>query len=142
MGPLVDTSVLVDYFRGVMNRATDLLDALLADGIAPATAPVIVQEFLKGFTRTRDVETATGHLSLFTRLEPPAYDTHERAAAAHRTSRVEAPGLHGADGRWADRADGVRCELCAPDPRRLSEAAGARHRRRPRLNWERIRTKG
>jgi predicted nucleic acid-binding protein len=87
MGPLVDTSVLVDYFRGVMNRETDLLDALLADGIAPATAPVIVQEFLKGFTRTRDVETATEHLSLFTRLEPPGYDTHERAAAAHRALR-------------------------------------------------------
>jgi predicted nucleic acid-binding protein len=124
MGPLVDTSVLVEYFRGVINRETDLLDALLADGIAPATAPVIVQEFLQGFRRTPDVETATEHLSLFTRLDPPGYDTHERAAAAHHTLKRRGFTAPTVDGLIVQMAYDARCALLTRDDnqKRLARA--------------------
>jgi predicted nucleic acid-binding protein len=124
MGPLVDTSVLVDYFRGVTNRETDLLDAILADGIAPATAPVIVQEFLQGFTRTRDVETATEHLSLFTRLDPPGYDTHERAATVHRTLKRRGFTAPTVDALIVQVAYDAKCALLTRDDhqKRLARA--------------------
>lgn len=84
MGPLVDTSVLIDFFGGAATREAALLDRCLEEGTAPATAPVIVQEFLQGFTRPRDIETARQYLSRFDRLPPPDYAAHEAAAALHR----------------------------------------------------------
>ena len=87
MGPLVDTSVLIEYFGGARTREADVLDKCLASGIPPATAPVIVQEFLQGFLRPSLVDTATLYLSQFDRLPPPDYDTHAAAAALHRAGR-------------------------------------------------------
>ena len=84
MGPLVDTSVLIDFFGGAATREAALLDRCLEEGIPPATAPVIVQEFLQGFSRPRDIETAHHYLSQFDRLPPPDYAAHEAAAALHR----------------------------------------------------------
>lgn len=84
MGPLVDTSVLIDFFGGAATREAALLDRCLEEGIPPATAPVIVQEFLQGFSRPRDIETAQRYLSQFDRLSPPDYAAHEAAAALHR----------------------------------------------------------
>ena len=83
MGPLVDTSVLIDFFGGAPTREAGVLDRCLEEGVAPATAPVIVQEFLQGFTRPRDIETARHCLSQFERLPPPDYAAHEAAAALH-----------------------------------------------------------
>jgi predicted nucleic acid-binding protein len=87
VGPLVDTSVLIDYFGGRQTRETDLLDECLADGVPPATAPVIVQEFLQGFLRPAHIDTARLYLSQFERLAPPGYDAHAGAAALHQAAR-------------------------------------------------------
>jgi len=89
MGPLVDTSVLIDFFGGAHTREARVLDRCLEDGIAPATAPVIVQEFLQGFTRPRDIEAAHRYLSRFERLPPPDYAAHESAAALHQGLKRE-----------------------------------------------------
>ena len=82
-GPLVDTGVLIDYFGGIRNAESDLLDDLLEHGPPPATAPIIVQEFLQGFTKPRDFERARLCLEPFDHVEPPDYDLHRKAAALH-----------------------------------------------------------
>ncbi|HEU4340760.1 MAG TPA: hypothetical protein VFU31_04250 [Candidatus Binatia bacterium] len=46
--PLVDTSVLIDYFSGINTRESAILDELLEQGPPPTTAPIIVQEYLQG----------------------------------------------------------------------------------------------
>ena len=87
MGPVVDTSVLIDYFAGVNNRETNTFDELLDEGVAPAIVPVIAQEFLQGFTSASDLAKARGYLSPLERLEAPTYETHELAAALHIDGR-------------------------------------------------------
>ncbi len=86
-GPLIDTSVLIDYFGGIRNAETDALDRLLEEGPVPATAPVILQEFLQGFPVARDFERARRWLGLFDRLRTPDYEGHERAARLHLALR-------------------------------------------------------
>ena len=87
MGPLVDTSVLVDHFNGTASLEADRLDQLLDRGPAPSTAPLIVQEFLQGL-RGPAVSLVTGALDHFTRLEPPSYAVHEAAATLARRFRA------------------------------------------------------
>lgn len=87
MGPLVDTSVLIDYFNGTISPETDALDRLLSEGPAPSTAPVIVQEFLQGF-RPSEVELGRVALKDFHRLQPPSYALHEDAADLSRRFRA------------------------------------------------------
>lgn len=87
MGPLVDTSVLIDYFGGARTREAGVLDDCFAAGIPPATAPVIVQEFLQGFLRPALADAALLYLSQFDRLPPPDYGAHVAAAALHRAGR-------------------------------------------------------
>jgi predicted nucleic acid-binding protein len=83
---LVDTSALIDYFNGTSCRESDVLDAALAEGPPPATAGIVVQEFLQGF-RSKDVEVARRALADFVRLAPPSYQTHEAAADLYRRAR-------------------------------------------------------
>lgn len=87
MGPLVDTSVLVDYFRGADTGETALLDLLLEQGIAPAVTAVIVQEVLQGYQLERDADAARRSLASFDELPPPGYDVHRRAARLYREGR-------------------------------------------------------
>lgn len=54
---LVDSSVWIDYFRGIATPQADKLDALL--GSEPiATGDLILTEVLQGFTRDRDFNQA------------------------------------------------------------------------------------
>ena len=87
MGPLVDTSVLVDYFRGTANTETAILDHLLEQGIAPTVVPVIVQEVLQGYQVERDADSARKSLAAFDELPVPGYDIHRRAARLFREGR-------------------------------------------------------
>lgn len=87
MGPVVDTSVLIDYFAGVKNRETSVFDDLLEEGMAPATVPVIIQEFLQGFTSASDLAKARRYLLPLERLQAPTYGTHELAAELHIDGR-------------------------------------------------------
>jgi predicted nucleic acid-binding protein len=63
-----------------------VLDRRLAEGPAPATAGIIVQEFLEGF-RTRELDVVRRALGDFVHLDVPSYPTHEAAAALHRRAR-------------------------------------------------------
>ncbi len=87
MAPLVDTSVLVDYFRGSVNAETEALDWLLSQGTAPAISPVIVQEVLQGYQTERDADVARKSLSAFHELPAAGYDVHRRAARLFREGR-------------------------------------------------------
>ena len=84
---LVDTSALVEYFGGRVSPEGDLLRLFFDEGPPPATAPIIVQEFLQGFSRPSDVARARDYLQRFRQLPAPEYAVHERAAALHRELR-------------------------------------------------------
>lgn len=82
-GPLVDTGVLIDFFGGIDRRETAILDRLLAQGPPPATAPIIVQEYLQGLTEPQEFALARADLENFHQLPPPDYELHLRAAQIH-----------------------------------------------------------
>ncbi len=85
--PLVDTSVLVEYFAGGVSPEADLLDLLLEGGPPPAIAPIVLQEFAQGLVRPSDVVRGRDYLQRFIQLPPPGDDVHQRAADIHRELR-------------------------------------------------------
>lgn len=125
-GPLVDTGVLIDYFGGVRNAESDLLDLLLEHGPPPATAPLIVQEFLQGFMRARDFERARRCLEPFDELEPPDYDLHRKAAALHVALKRKGLTTSSADALIVASAWTAGCALLTRDKaqRALAEYVG------------------
>lgn len=126
MGLLVDTSVLVDFFRGVANEETDVLAGLLEEGIAPATAPIIVQEVLQGSRHERDVDLIKESLAAFDQLPAPDYDLHRRAARLFREFRRVGTTSSTVDTLIVMTALEHRCDLLTRDvvQRRLAEFAG------------------
>lgn len=82
-GPLVDTSVLIDYFGGTDNRESRILDQLLDRGPPPATCQIVVQEYLQGLTDPQEFALARVDLGHFDQLPPPNYRFHIRAAEFH-----------------------------------------------------------
>jgi predicted nucleic acid-binding protein len=82
-GPLVDTSVLIDYFGGTNNRESQILERLLDQGPPPATCPIIVQEYLQGLSDPQEFALARVDLQSFDQLSPPDYQLHIRAAEFH-----------------------------------------------------------
>lgn len=86
-GPLVDTSVLVEFYLDRPSPEADVLEALLSDGPDPAIAPIVAQEFLQGLSRPSDLARGRDYLQRFIQLAPPGYAIHERAAALHRGLR-------------------------------------------------------
>jgi predicted nucleic acid-binding protein len=81
--PLVDTSVLIDYFEGIDCRESAVLDKLLEEGPPPATAAIIVQEYLQGLLEASEFALAEADLECFDRLPPPDYSIHLLAAENH-----------------------------------------------------------
>ena len=126
MGPLVDTSVLVDFFRNVSNEETDFLARLLSDGVAPATAPIVVQEILQGCRTARDVDIVQQDLATFDWLPPPDYDLHRRAARLFREFRRGGVTSATVDTLIVAMAIQHRCDLLTRDAvqRQLAEFAG------------------
>ena len=64
---LVDTSVWVDYFRGLISKKTDLLDSLL-DNERIAIGDLIIAELMQGFRTEYQIQIAheiIGHLEYF-----------------------------------------------------------------------------
>jgi predicted nucleic acid-binding protein len=81
---LVDSSVWIDYFRGIDNRQTDLLDRLL--GREPiAIGDLILTEVLQGFPEERGFRSA---LKMFRSLEVVELGGVEIAIQAARNFRV------------------------------------------------------
>ena len=83
---LVDSSVWIDYFRGVATARTDRLDGLL--GVEPlAIGDLILTEVLQGFTAERDFEQALRLLASLTLVEIGGQDLAVQAARNFRTLR-------------------------------------------------------
>jgi len=87
MGPLVDTSVIVDAYRGVASPVVATLRRLLIEGTSPATIPVVLQEVLQGVRDERDAKRLARHLSAFEPLAAASYALHEEAAEIYRRAR-------------------------------------------------------
>lgn len=52
---VVDTSVWIDYFKGIQKSETDLLEELIKQDFA-TVCPTIIQEILQGIRDNRDYE--------------------------------------------------------------------------------------
>ena len=86
---LVDSSVWIDYFRGVILPETDKLDALLG-AEALLTGDLIVAEVLQGFSAESEFNTArqlmTTRLSVVSIVGP---DNAVQAARNYRALRAQ-----------------------------------------------------
>lgn len=117
VGPLVDTGVLIDYFGGVDSRETEILDRLLEQGPPPATAPIIVQEYLQGLTSAEDFALARADLEKFQQLPPPDYQLHLQAAECHIRMRRRGVTIPTVDTLIVAMAHVADCPLLTRDGR-------------------------
>jgi predicted nucleic acid-binding protein len=83
---LADSSVWIDYFRGVMNWQTDRLDWLLS-AQPVALGDLILTEVLQGFDRETDFQRARSLLSVLPLYELGGYQRCLQAANNYRTLR-------------------------------------------------------
>lgn len=84
---LVDSSVWIDYFRGVATPQSDRLDALL--GAEPlAIGDVILTEVLQGFTSERAFEQALRLMTSLSVVEIGGSQIAIQAARNYRTLRA------------------------------------------------------
>ncbi len=83
---LVDSSVWIDYFRGVASPETDRLDRLLQDELV-AIGDLILTEVLQGFDRDRDFNRAQKFLTTLTIVELGGKEIALRAAKNYRKLR-------------------------------------------------------
>lgn len=78
---LVDTSVLIGFFRGRKNAKTELLDGILARDIPFGISPYTYQELLQGARDDREYTCLREYLDTQTLyFLPGGRETHERAA--------------------------------------------------------------
>ena len=83
---VVDSSVWIDYFNGVANRETDMLDALL--GVeALAVGDVILAEVLQGFRSDANYKTAKSLMSYLIVVEMLGEANAIKCAENYRTLR-------------------------------------------------------
>ncbi len=83
---LVDSSVWIDYLRGVSTPQSDKLDSLL--GVEPlAIGDLILAEVLQGFSNERDFIKARKNLDSFEHVELGGKDIAIQAARNFRTLR-------------------------------------------------------
>lgn len=84
---LVDSSVWIDYFRGVVTPQTDRLDALLGNEPV-AIGDLMLAEVLQGFTSDRDFETALTMLGALEVIEIGGREVAVQAARYYRALRA------------------------------------------------------
>jgi predicted nucleic acid-binding protein len=85
---LVDSSVWIDYFRGVVTPQSDRLDGLLGrEGLA--TGDVVLTEVLQGFASDRDFNRALQLLSSLTLVQVGGEDIAVQAARNFRALRTQ-----------------------------------------------------
>ena len=84
---LVDSSVWIDYFRGVASPETDRLDRLLEEELI-AIGDLILTEVLQGFDRDRDFNNAQKFLTMLTIVELGGKEIALRAAKNYRKLRA------------------------------------------------------
>ena len=82
----VDSSVWIDYFRGVTTKETELLDALL--GIEPiAIGDLVLAEVLQGFKSERDFNQAKKLLTSLVMVDMLGQEIAIQAARNFRSLR-------------------------------------------------------
>lgn len=84
---LVDSSVWVDYFRGVVNEPTDRLDALLGVEML-AVGDLSLTEVLQGFPSDREFREAKRVLGSLTMIEIVGAEIAIQAAVNFRALRA------------------------------------------------------
>ena len=83
---LVDSSVWIDFFRGVATPEAEKLDSLLGAELV-ATGDLILAEVLQGFTHDRDVNQASKLLTSLVIVDLAGQAVAIRAAANFRALR-------------------------------------------------------
>ena len=84
---LVDSSVWIDYFRGMATPQTDRLDALL--GAEPlAVGDLILVEVLQGFGADNDFNQARKLLTTLVQIDVGGQDIAIQAASNHRALKT------------------------------------------------------
>jgi predicted nucleic acid-binding protein len=83
---LVDTSVWIDYFRGIESRHTRMLDRCL-DEDRLATGDLIIIELLQGFKTKWQIESAHQIISRLEYYDLVGMDIAYRAAENYRVLR-------------------------------------------------------
>jgi predicted nucleic acid-binding protein len=83
---LVDSSVWIDYFNGLRNWQTDLLDDLLSK-VPILIGDLILAEVLQGFRSDDDFEAAKNCLSIIQFREIGGYEIAVQSAQNYRLLR-------------------------------------------------------
>jgi len=83
---LVDTSVWIDYFNGVENPQTDLLDASIVQGIV-AIGDLILLEILQGIRSDREYNQTRQSLSALDQYEMFGKEMAGKCADNYRALR-------------------------------------------------------
>jgi hypothetical protein len=84
---LVDSSVWIDYFRGVSSATADALDGMLGGSAGVATTGIVLQEVLQGTRSDRDYQLYRARLARLPYL-PAGRMTHRAAASLYRKLRA------------------------------------------------------
>lgn len=84
---VVDTSVLVDFFRGRQTAPVELLARLDASGTPFCVPSVCCQEVLQGAKNEREWKLLLDYLSSQRILHPKSHETHLAAARLYFDSR-------------------------------------------------------
>jgi predicted nucleic acid-binding protein len=83
---LVDTSVLIDYFKGIETQETNLLDKALSND-SVAIGDLILLEILQGFRSDKDYDTAKEHLQVLPQFSMLSQEIAINAAENYRMLR-------------------------------------------------------
>ena len=85
---LVDTSVLIDFFKGVKNEATQKFEGILQRGIPFGINSLIFQEVVQGAASEKEYSLLHGYLRTqrFYHLKAPV-DSYARAARMYMNCR-------------------------------------------------------
>lgn len=83
---LVDTSVWIDYFKGIETQETNLLDTALSND-SVAIGDLILLEILQGFRADKDYDTAKEHLQVLPQFSMLSQEIAINAAENYRILR-------------------------------------------------------
>ena len=83
---LVDSSVWIDYFKGIETQETNLLDTALSND-SVAIGDLILLEILQGFRSDKDYETAKEHLQALPQFSMLSPEIAINAAENYRVLR-------------------------------------------------------
>ena len=101
---VVDSSVWIDYFRGVPTPETDALDTLL-DLEPVGIGDLMLAEVLQGFAGDRDFDRALGHLTALSVIDIGGREIAVQAARNFRS--LQARGV--TVGKTIDTLIATRC---------------------------------